>query len=72
MASHLRCLLFRENGDFHGRVLARIGGLGKTQVAVNGRIIVFDDGMITPDSTRFSLWMRIRFIDDLIAIGGML
>lgn len=37
MASHLRCLLLRENGDFHGRVLARIGGLNKTHDAVNGK-----------------------------------
>ena len=46
MASHLRCLLFRENGDFHGRVLARIGGLYKTQNAVNGKIIVLGDEVI--------------------------
>lgn len=36
MASHLRCLLFHGNGDFRGRVLARIGGLYKTHNAVNG------------------------------------
>ena len=33
MGTHLRGLLLRENGDFHGRVLARIGGLYKTQIA---------------------------------------
>lgn len=37
MGTHLRCLLFRENGDFHGRVLARKGGLDKTHDAVNGK-----------------------------------
>lgn len=36
MGTHLRCLLLRENGDFHGRVLARLGGLYKTHSAVNG------------------------------------
>lgn len=36
MASHLRCLLFHENGDFRGRVLVRIGGLYKTHNAVTG------------------------------------
>lgn len=30
MASHLCCLLFRENSDFHGCVLANTGGLYKT------------------------------------------
>ena len=37
MASHLRCLLFHENGDFRGRVLVRIGGLYKTHNAVTGK-----------------------------------
>lgn len=36
MASHSRCLLLHGNGDFRGRVLAHIGGLYKTQNAVNG------------------------------------
>ena len=42
MASHLRCLLFHENGDFRGRVLVRIGGLYKTYNAVNGRESVLE------------------------------
>ena len=37
MASHLRCLLFHGNGDFRGRVLARLGGLYKTHNAGIGR-----------------------------------
>ena len=37
MGAHLRWLLLRENGDFHGRVLARLGGLYETHNAVNGR-----------------------------------
>ena len=37
MASHLRCLLFHGNGDFRGRVLARLGGLYKTHNAGIGK-----------------------------------
>lgn len=37
MASHLRCLLLHGNGDFRGRVLARLGGLYKTHDASVGK-----------------------------------
>lgn len=37
MSTHLRCLLFHGWRPRGSRVLARIGGLHKTQNAVNGR-----------------------------------
>ncbi len=41
MASHLRCLLFHGWRSRGSRVLARIGGLYKTQNAVNGGLVEY-------------------------------
>ena len=61
MASHSRCLLFRENGDFHGRVLARIGGLYKTQDAVNGKRVA-DNTVIMTGALKIN-WKRLSRCD---------